>query len=232
MDEMLQEPLRVAREAAHAARTLGEAAALTAQASSPDGLVRVVADGGGRVVRVDLDPRLLRDRDRAGPAVATVLDEALGAARTAGHEAALAALPPALRALASDGTGADDPDDPDGAWARRVAAARAAVAGRLDVEHTAGSPDGEVSVTVTGGGRVAGVLLRTATGPTDAAGLGALVTAAANEALRAAGEDVAAAAAGDAAPPVDTAAAVEAFSGRMDGLLARLDELSARLDRA
>lgn len=238
MDAAAYGPQQVAHEAARAARTLQETAALTARASSPDGLVGAVADAGGRVVQVDLDARLLRDPDGAGAAVAAVLDEALGTARAAGREAALAALPPSLRSFATGlagepaAGGTAGADGADGAWAGRVAAARAAVADRLEVEHHAASPDGRVSVTVTGAGRVVAVRLRPGAGPADAAGLGALVTATANTALAAAADDVAAAAAGGTAAPADLDAALEAFSRRMDGLVARLDDLSARLDGA
>jgi DNA-binding protein YbaB len=210
---------------------------------SPDERVTIVADGRPRLLRIVLDPRIMRsDAEAIGELLTATIGTALAEANQSRNTAMEQLLPPgvldagqALRQLlpTDDKTTAPGPfsvvDDAMRRLSETLAAQEERVAA-LTAEPVFGqAAEGKVAVRLSGTGEVESVEIAPAL-PRSLASteLAEQVVAATNEALAALASRVPA-----VEPPdggfAEIDAALDAFNAKMDGLLGTLDEIERQL---
>lgn len=224
-------------------RALAETTTRQHEVTSPNEQVTVVTDGRPRLLRIVLDPRIMRSGAEAiGELLTATIGTALGEANQSRNEAMEQLLPPgildageALRRLLPTDGGTTTPgpfsvvDDAMRRLSETLAAQEERVAA-LTAEPVFGeAAEGKVAVKLSGTGEIEAVeiapaLLRSP----DSAELAEQVMAATNQALDALASRV------PAVDPDDTGfaevdAALDAFHAKMDGLLDNLNEIERRL---
>ncbi len=185
--------------------------------------VSVTATGRGEVTGIYVGPRAMRSGVAALTAtLARLLNQAVRAARERAAQIMLEAVDPGLRAALAEDT------SPPGGAAERFAAQ---LAGRV---VSAGSPDGEVTVTASGASEILAVqIAATALSGSRSAGLAGQITTAANGALAEARRlqqrmlDLLHDDEATAAAVLDVRVAT--FDRRMDELLDQLDQADRRI---